>query len=103
MFSIKQLRTFAAFAALFIFSIVGAAQINAPAILPGDVTPAAARQENPQIARGANSYLTVWSDTRTAIRGDGLSVGFAGPYDGTGAQIDASTCAPVLRCAMCRV
>ncbi len=86
MLTIKQLRTLAAVAALLVFSVVGAAQINAPVLLPGDVTPApaAGRQENPQIARGADSYLAVWADTRTAIRSDGFIVGFSGPYTGTG-------------------
>ena len=86
MSSIKTFRSLAALAAILLSFSFAAAQINAPAPLPGDAAPAVAagRQENPQIARGANGYLAVWADTRTAIRGDGVSVGFAGPYDGTG-------------------
>ena len=55
--------------------------------LPGDltVTAAAGKQENPQIAKGSNTFLAVWGDTRSALSGNGtLTVGGAGPYLGSG-------------------
>jgi hypothetical protein len=58
--------------------------LDAGVLLPGDLTPAPAvgRQESPQIARGDNGYLAVWTDLRTALRPP-LGV-FGGPYSGPG-------------------
>jgi hypothetical protein len=61
----------------------------APVILPGDDASAAAagRQEQPQIAQGANNYLAVWSDARTSlVNSEAATVvtSFSGPNDGSG-------------------
>ncbi|MBC7929534.1 MAG: hypothetical protein H7Z38_03105, partial [Rubrivivax sp.] len=43
--------------------------LSAPVLLPGDVAPApaAGAQEGLQIAKGADTYLAVWVDTRTML------------------------------------
>ena len=76
--------------------------VSAATPLPGDQTVAAAtgKQENPQIAKGSNTSLAVWGDTRSALSDNGtLTVGGAGPYFGRGlgtmsdiyaARLDAS-------------
>ncbi|MDT7777884.1 MAG: hypothetical protein QOC99_396, partial [Acidobacteriota bacterium] len=67
---------------------VGAQSVLPEAVvLPGDLGafPAPESQANPSIAKGANGYLAVWADARTAFAADrGVSIGFSGPYDGTG-------------------
>jgi hypothetical protein len=47
------------------------AALGAPQTLPGDPGPVAAPgpQERPQLSRGADSYLSVWTDSRTALAG----------------------------------
>ncbi len=58
-----------------------------PAALPGDtaLAPATGKQEKPQIARGGETSLAVWSDTRTALAPNGtMTVGGGGPYAGPG-------------------
>jgi hypothetical protein len=76
--------------------------VSPPTPLPGDVTVAAAtgKQENVQIAKGSNTFLAVWGDTRSALSNNGtLTVGGGGPYFGRGlgtmsdiyaARLDAS-------------
>jgi hypothetical protein len=43
--------------------------LSEPAVLPGDAAPApaAGRQEQPAVARGADASLVVWADTRTVL------------------------------------
>ena len=63
------------------------ANLYPPAPLPGDlgIVTAAGKQEKPQIARGNDTFLAVWADTRSAlIPNSTLSVGGAGPYQGRG-------------------
>jgi len=54
----------------FLSGAAGAATLSAPMPLPGmtDVFAATGKQEKPQIARGSEMSLAVWSDTRTALR-----------------------------------
>jgi hypothetical protein len=62
--------------------------LSNPVILPGDATAAAAAgvKEQSRIAKGADSYLAVWTDSRTLLANDGpfMNIGFSGPYGGTG-------------------
>lgn len=58
-------------------------------ILPGDTASATAAgvKEQPRIAKGADSYLAVWTDSRTLLANEGpffTNIGFSGPYGGTG-------------------
>jgi hypothetical protein len=65
----------------------GSGNLTTATTLPGDtgIAPAAGKQENSQIARGSNGFLTVWADTRTALAGNStITVGGAGPYFGPG-------------------
>src|SRR5918998_6328515 len=79
-------------AAALLQSIPVAAQTDGPPLspaspLPGDrgIFTAAAKQEKPQIAKGGETSLVVWADTRTALAGNGtISVGGGGPYFGRG-------------------
>jgi hypothetical protein len=55
--------------------------------LPGDLglAPATGKQYKPQIAKGGETSLAVWSDTRTALAPNGtMTVGGGGPYFGRG-------------------
>ncbi len=55
--------------------------------LPGDLVlaPATGKQYKPQIAKGGETSLAVWSDTRTALAPNGsMTVGGGGPYFGRG-------------------
>ena len=78
--------------AALVQSVSVAAQTNRSALspaspLPGDlgIFAAAAKQEKPHIAKGGETSLVVWADTRTALAGNGtISVGGAGPYFGRG-------------------
>jgi hypothetical protein len=49
--------------------------LSAPSVLPGnDGRPAAAgRQEEPQVSKGADTSLAVWTDGRTALADDGTT------------------------------
>ncbi len=61
--------------------------LSDPVILPGDTgpAPAAGVKEQSRIARGADSYLAVWTDSRTLLANEGTTnIGFSGPYGGTG-------------------
>ena len=62
--------------------------LSDPVILPGDAVPASAAgvKEQPRIAKGADSYLAVWTDSRTLLANEGsfTNIGFSGPYGGTG-------------------
>jgi Bacterial Ig domain/FG-GAP-like repeat len=84
-FPLRKISLFACAVAIAVSSLTNAysASINEPVILPGDAVTAVAAggQQNPQIAKGAGSYLSVWMDTRSAL---GLFLGFSGPYEGTG-------------------
>jgi hypothetical protein len=65
----------------------GGVNLTAAAPLPGDteLLPPRGKQERPQIAKGGETSLVVWADTRSALAGNGtISVGGAGPYFGTG-------------------
>lgn len=47
--------------------------------------PATGKQEKPQLAKGGETFLAVWSDTRTALAANGtIQVGGGGPYSGQG-------------------
>jgi probable HAF family extracellular repeat protein len=50
--------------------------------LPGDLASAlaAGKQQSPQIVKGANGYLVVWTDMRSALSFTGMN----GPYEGPG-------------------
>ena len=61
--------------------------LSPAAPLPGDIAlaPATGKQEKPQIAKGGETSLAVWSDTRTALAPNGtMTVGGGGPYSGVG-------------------
>ena len=78
------------------------AALSAPQALPGmlGIFPATGKQEKQHIAKGGETFLAVWSDTRSALAGNGpISVGGGGPYFGPGlgtmndiyaARLDAS-------------
>ncbi len=82
-----SLIVFIAAAGLLLPFLTVAAQVtlSTPAVLPGsDGRPAAAgRQEEVRVSKGADTYLAVWSDGRTALADNGttglnVSVGTAG-------------------------
>ncbi len=62
--------------------------LSVPLPIPGDTSlavPPAGKQERPQIARGSDTFLAVWADTRSALAPNGtISVGGGGPYFGHG-------------------
>ncbi|HEX8489381.1 MAG TPA: hypothetical protein VF626_00050 [Chthoniobacterales bacterium] len=77
----------AGFAGAFVGVAFAAPSLSNPVLLPGDTEPAAAtgNQDKPQIAGGANGFLAVWADTRSALAGNGgMTVGGGGPYFGRG-------------------
>lgn len=59
--------------------------LSAPAVLPGHDgrTAAAGRQEEPQVSKGADTYLAVWTDGRTALADNG-TVGLNTGLDNAG-------------------
>ncbi len=89
--------------ALVILSVVFSSQIatmqNRENSAPPVSAPAAGVQQQPQIAKGANSTLAVWADRRTVLSryvpSDSAGVGsggdiYAARYDANGALIDAA-------------
>jgi hypothetical protein len=88
--SIKIYFAFLTLAVILVFSqsaVFAQPNLSAPVPLPGDTTPlpAMGKQEKPQISKGGETFLAVWTDTRTALAGNGsISVGGGGPYFGTG-------------------
>jgi large repetitive protein len=68
-------------------SAATAAALSPPVPLPGmtGLFPATGKQEKPQITKGGETSLAVWSDTRTALAPNGtMQVGGGGPYLGQG-------------------
>lgn len=74
-------------ASLLLPFLSAAAQVSlsTPSVLPGnDGRPAAAgRQEEVRVSKGADTYLAVWTDGRTALSDNGTA-GLNAPNDGTG-------------------
>src|SRR5215204_2031426 len=72
--------------ALFCGSTVFGQSLTPATPLPGDTSlavPPAGKQEKPQVSRGGETFLAVWTDTRSALAPNGtLSVGGGGPYFG---------------------
>ncbi|HEV3469226.1 MAG TPA: Ig-like domain-containing protein [Pyrinomonadaceae bacterium] len=52
-----------------LWNVAGQTSLAEPTVLPGDATnvPAAGSQEQPQVARGADAHLAVWTDVRTVL------------------------------------
>ncbi|MET0624408.1 MAG: Ig-like domain-containing protein [Pyrinomonadaceae bacterium] len=80
-------------ASLLLPLLNAAAQVtlSAPNVLPGDTGrhPAAGRQEEARVSKGADMYLAVWTDGRTALADNGttgLNVGLGNP--GLGSMLD---------------
>src|SRR5687768_18080783 len=73
---------------LLVTGIAAQSALFDPIILPGDsnVTSAAGAQSQAQIARGGNSYLTVWTDSRTALNSN--VIGTMGQGTGSGSMND---------------
>src|SRR5215212_6056904 len=71
------------FTALFVVAslvlplLSAAAQVtlSTPTVLPGNDgrVPAAGRQEEPQVSKGSDTYLAVWTDGRTALADNGTT------------------------------
>src|SRR4051812_6037579 len=69
--------------------------LSAATVLPGNDgrPPAAGRQERPQVSKGSDSYLAVWTDGRTALADNGttgLNSGLDTPGLGTMLDIYAA-------------
>ena len=82
-----QFTTICAALTLFSSAALTYAGLSAPRALPGmtGVAAATGKQDKPRIARGGETSLAVWSDTRSALAGNGtISVGGGGPYFGPG-------------------
>ncbi|HEX7313339.1 MAG TPA: Ig-like domain-containing protein, partial [Pyrinomonadaceae bacterium] len=65
-------------AASFLLPLLSAAAqvtLSAPTVLPGNDArpPAAGRQEEPQVSKGADSSLAVWTDARTSLSDNGTT------------------------------
>src|SRR5688572_25031799 len=65
--------------------------LSTPSVLPGDGgrTAAAGRQEVVRVSKGADTYLAVWTDARTALADNGttgLNVSVSTP--GLGSMLD---------------
>src|ERR1044072_6057624 len=77
-----------AVAAVLAQNFVGAGaqtSFSTPQILPGDAgtAPAPGTQEQPRISKGADSYLTVWTDSRTVLNEWTGQTAGRGPGGGT--------------------
>ena len=66
--------------------------LSEPLILPGDTAPApaAGTQEHQRISKGADTYLAVWTDTRTVLNASALQTGGVGTGAGTLTDIYAA-------------
>ena len=75
-------------ALLTVTAIVAQSVLSDPIILPGDSAPASAAgaQSQAQMARGSNSYLAVWTDSRTALNSS--VIGTMGQGIGSGSMND---------------
>ena len=87
------------FAAVLAQDFVGAGAqttLSAPQVLPGDAAPAAApgTQEQPRISKGADSYLAVWTDSRTVLNEWTGQTSGRGPGGGTLQDVYAARVGP---------
>ncbi|HEX8355734.1 MAG TPA: hypothetical protein VF611_22695, partial [Pyrinomonadaceae bacterium] len=72
-------------------SVAAQVTLSTPAVLPGDDgrTPAAGRQEEPRVSKGADSYLAVWTDGRTSLSDNGTAgLNVPGSSAGLGSMLD---------------
>ena len=76
-------------------SVAAQVTLSAPAVLPGnDGRPAASgRQEEPQVSKGSDTYLAVWTDARSTLSDNGtvgLNTGLDTPGNGNMLDIYAA-------------
>ncbi len=90
-----------------LLNVAAQVTLSAPAVLPGNDgrSPAAGRQEEPRVSKGADTYLAVWTDARASLADNGtigLNTGldtpgignmldiYAARVDGAGQVIDTT-------------